>query len=308
MSSFANFYSTLVYNALDPDDKKWRVKIDLSSMSETQPLSHDQTIPEKHQQQDVSKLFRDALSLQNEKKWDESLQVYQQILDVGQNVIDSSIEPQQASAVSHNISVIYYEKKEFALSYIFNQKAISLDPSNQAAYNFTQLLTKSFDPPNISHTMTREDQINNLGLKYIPLEAFYIMVFMLFFLFLQQFKKWSIESKKYELGQVLNRPAKWKTTALFFIILLVGGLTYFKFLQTEKTMAILKASKAFVAVEAGENQAQITEISQGLILEVLQTKKVQEKDYALVRYSGAFTGWLPQNDLELLNHISWHNK
>ena len=76
--------------------------------------------------------FHYALSLQNEKKTDEALGAYQKILDQSLTQ-DLNLTREQASAISQNMALIYFQKKEPALAFVYNQKALYLSPSNLQA-------------------------------------------------------------------------------------------------------------------------------------------------------------------------------
>jgi tetratricopeptide (TPR) repeat protein len=144
------------------DDKKRSTDVDFGYMSQ------DMLQPGTAQN-----LFQEALGLQNQKKIDDALALYQKILDLG--LADASnLTNEQASAVSQNMSLIYFQKKESALAYVYNQKALNLDQGNNVAVDFQKQNKNLFQTTSVPRDISFFENINSMGLKYLSIELLFV--------------------------------------------------------------------------------------------------------------------------------------
>lgn len=283
------------------DDKKRSTDVDFGSMPQETQQETPQSELQTKQSQD---LFQDALGLQNQKKFDESLIIYQKILDLG--LADASnLTSEQASAVSQNMSLIYFQKKESALAYVYNQKAISLDPGNAIAIDFQKQNKNLFQTTSIPREISLFENINSMGLKYLSLEVlFAILTVLLFFVLKNMFAFFLLKKK----ADTLNEEAPaFKLTNYIWIFFFVcfSLLLFLKINDSTQLKVILKTATAEVQASAGENQAVVTQAEIGAILNVIKLSNDADFAYVQIKYPGAYSGWVKRTNLELLNATHW---
>ena len=88
---------------------------------------------------------------------------------------------------------------------------------------------------------------------------------------------------------------------LFF---LAFSLLWAKHREATLALGMIKSASASVQTAAGANQAVITEINLGHVVQILQTKDVEGVTYAQIKVPGAFSGWIKKSDLEPLNSVN----
>lgn len=252
----------------------------------------------------VNEAFQQALVLQNEKKISEAIASYQKILDLGQ-AANSELTREQASAVSHNLSILYSQKNEAALSYVYNQKAIFLDEKNSAATEFLKQSKNTFKTAPIPRDIGTIENLNSIGLKYISVELLFVIVAALMIVVFRSFFQFILERKK---ADVLNTdPPTFKLVNYVWIFLMVISslLLSAKIIDATELKAILKSPTASVQTIPGENQAVIAQAEIGTIFNVLKVSNDADLAYIQIKYPGAYSGWLKRSDLELLNSTHW---
>ena len=140
-----------------------------------------------------NELFNEAISLHQSKKFDEALNIYLKILDKSQN---ASLTNEQASTVSQNMAVLYAQMNKTELAYVFNKKALALNPRNAAAEQFAKNSLNHFKVTEIARDISWSEQLNNMGLKYIPFEALALASIIFVFLSLRLFLNFLVTQKK----------------------------------------------------------------------------------------------------------------
>lgn len=243
-------------------------------------------------------LFNEAISLHQSKKFDEALTTYLKLLDEGQS---GSLTQEQTSTVSQNIAVLYMQQGQTGLAYVYNKKALSLNPGNSAAQQFFQSHLVHYKISEVPRDITSLEQINNLGLKYAPFELLAVLTLICFGLLLKSLFNFWIERKKSLIQNRNPTPLNLKFYAFLALILITGSLLYIKNLNMATPMGIIKSTMVAVQTSAGANQAVITEIPQGNIVQILQNKDVDGTIYAQIKVPGGFSGWIKKADLESLN-------
>lgn len=245
--------------------------------------------------------FNEAISLHQSKKFDEALAAYTKILDKGQ---PEELTHEQASTISQNIAVLYMQQGNTNLSYVYNKKALALNPRNSAADQFNKSTFNSFKISEIPREIPTIEQLNNLGLKYIPLELFAVLSLVLIYFALKTFFSFLIERKKALIENAHPQSLNWKFYAFAFFFLVSVSFLALKNKEALQPTGIIKSPTVSVQTAAGANQAIITEVSFGHVVQILQTKDVDGVIYAQIKVPGAFSGWIKKADLEPLNSVN----
>ncbi len=249
-------------------------------------------------------LFQQALSLQNEKKTDEAIVTYQKILDLGLDR-DNNLTQEQASAVSQNIANLYFQKKENALSYVFNQKALFLNERNSQAADFQKQNKNLYQIASIPRDISFYENLNSMGLKYFSIEILFAILIPILFFLLKNLFQFFLDQKK---SEIANEPAtKFNFSNYFLIVLfvIVSAFLALKIQDTTQLKVILKSATAAVQTAPGENQATVTQAEIGTIFNVLKMSNDADFAYVQIKYPGAYSGWVKRTDLELLNSTKW---
>lgn len=255
-----------------------------------------------------TEIFNQALALQNEKKWDEALTIYQKILDESQSPVakpELQLTREQTSVVSHNMSLIYLAKKDSGLAAVYSQKALFLNPYNSQAKEFQNLNPTLFQAKSIARDISFMENMNNVGLKYLPLEFLFALVAVLFFFFVKKLFQFFLMKKESDIANT-NPP---RLSLAFYAIttglVIVTALFFIKWHDASVVRVIVKANDARVQTQPGENQAVITQAEMGTILQVLRLSTDNDHAYAQIKHPGAYSGWVKKDQLELLNTTQW---
>ncbi len=241
--------------------------------------------------------FNNAISLHQSKKFDEALTSYLKLLDESQS---QAVTQEQAATVSHNISTLYMQQGDSSLAYIYNKKAMALDPGNSAAQQFYKSHFTNYKITEVPREIPVLEQINQLGLKYVPFELLAVLTIILMSLALKSLFRFYINKKKSFIRNENPNPVDFKFYVYTVLMIVFSSLLLIKNLNYTQPKGIIKAPLVAVQTSAGVNQATITEIAQGNIVQILQTKDIDGTIYAQIKIPGAFSGWIKKADLEPL--------
>ena len=245
--------------------------------------------------------FNEAISLHQNKKYEEARAAYLKLLDKGQ---PDHLTQEQASTVSQNIAVLYMQQGDVNLAYVYNKKALTLNPQNTAAVQFHKNALNTFKIPEIPREIPPLEQLNNLGLKYIPFELLAALVLIFIYFVFKTFFRFLIERKKTLIANTLPKPLHWKFYVFTLGLVLSTALLGVKYQESHQATGIIKSPQVAVQTAAGANQAVITEVNFGHVVQILQTKEVDGVIYAQIKVPGAFSGWIKKADLETLNSVN----
>lgn len=237
-------------------------------------------------------LFDQALSVQQQKNWDEALKLYQQALDQGQNHLNAP----QLSTIYHNMSTVAFEKSEFLNAYVWSKKALALDPGNRMAQQAFEGYAKKFEVPSIPHQISTSQNFQKM-LEKVPVDILFGLCLVLFFATMHLFFKNILSKRKDQIDLVMTRPFAWKPLVSFTLLVVFVALCALRWNLDQKIYAIVTIEKTGIQTAAGENRTVIFEAQPGLEVEVLQISE----NYAQVRYPGAFSGWVPLKNIEILS-------
>lgn len=240
----------------------------------------------------AQQLFEQALSAQQQKNLDEALKLYQDVLDKGQDSLFSS----QLSAIYHNMSTLAFEKSDFLHAYTWSKKALALDSGNHLAQKTFEHYAQKFEAPSVPHQMSTSQNFQKV-LQKTSLDVFFVICLILMFATLHLFFK-NILAKRKRLIETLPPPSfAWKPLVSFVLLVVFLALTSARWHLDQKITAIIVADKTGIQTAAGEDKPIIFEAPPGLEIEVLQFSD----SYAQVRYPGAFSGWVPLKNIEILS-------
>ncbi len=281
-------------------------------MSQNQSQNMSQDVTDKAQvtldtpiaAQSVLNSFQQALSLQNAKKADEAITIYQNILDQGL-AAKSELTREQASAVSQNMSLIYFQKKEPALSYVYNQKALFLNERNTQAIEFQKQNKNLFQTVSIARDISITENMNSLFLKYFSVEVLFLFFALLTGFILKNIFQFLLARKRADNENTEAVKFSLKNYISLFFWLSFAFLLFIKISDESQLKAILKKQTVSVQASPGENQATVTQAEIGTLFYVLKLSNDAENAYVQVKYPGAYSGWLKRADLELLNSTQW---
>lgn len=236
--------------------------------------------------------FDQALALQQQQNWDSALKAYQTLLD--QSIKEMGVS--QAAVVYHNMSSLAYEKGDFLKAYIWSKKSLALDPNNQLAHESFKHYSTKIEIPTIAHQISNFDHLKNL-VSTVSLDAWLIFSIILIFATIWLALKNILISKKNQLANNFSNPEKWPLFLLGSLTLLVLSITYIRYQDASTLRGLVITEKAQVQTAPGENKPVIFEAQAGLELEVLKS----DQGYFLVRYAGAFSGWIKKAQVELMS-------
>ncbi|MBY0452767.1 MAG: hypothetical protein K2P92_07005, partial [Bdellovibrionaceae bacterium] len=114
-------------------------------------------MPQDSSSQNANDLFGEALSLQQQKKWDEALVAYNKITGLGLD----ALSPTQASAVYNNMALIAAQKSDLLNAYIWSRKAFELNPGNTQAKQTFERFSTQFQVPSLPHQVSDFDRLQH---------------------------------------------------------------------------------------------------------------------------------------------------
>ncbi len=240
----------------------------------------------------MSEMFEQALALQQQKKWDDALTVYTKITDLGPDALNT----QQASVLYHNMSQVAAQKNDSLNAYIWSKKAFYLNPANAQAQKSFEYFSAQFQVPSLTHQSSSYDQLQQL-VSRVPVDLWFIFCFFLILYTIYLISQKFILKAQSRAQEIYLTASSWKIYLCGILacgFVLVSAIAYQNQTQIK---AIIKSDKASVQTVPGENKTIILEAPAGLEVEVL----AEQDAYFQVKYSGAFTGWVLKNQLELLS-------
>ena len=256
-------------------------------------------MPQESENSNFAEAFNRALALQQEKKWDDSLNEYQKLIDLGRDAFSDS----QAGAVYHNMAIIAAQKGDQMKAYIWAKKAVFLNPGNNLSREAYENYAKKVEIPSIPHQISNFDNLNKL-LSSVPLDFWLIVSVILTLFSVRSSLKNLVERKKDRIAGVFEHAFPWKVYILGSAAAISITFSFFAYKRSQIATAVVLADKTPVQTVPGENKPVIFEAQAGLELEVLDS----DSKFFKVRYPGAFTGWVNKSALELLSLSFRHEK
>jgi tetratricopeptide (TPR) repeat protein len=247
---------------------------------------------ESNSEKNFSDLFTAALALQQEKKWDEALTSYGQLLD--QSL--PQLSAKQAASIYHNMSAAAYAKSDFLKAYVWSKKAMALDPSNEQIQTSYANYAKKVEIPSIPHQISGFDQVKK-SVTAVPFDIWIIVTLVVLLAAALKVLKHTVQIRKDRLNGNFKKPVWWVEYAIAAVAVVLAAGTFISYQESQIQHAVVVAEKAPVQTVPGENKPVILEAQAGLEVEVLAAND----QYFQVRYPGAFTGWINRSQIELLS-------
>lgn len=255
-------------------------------------------------QQQYPQLFQQGLADQKDKKWDDAISKYQNLLDEGQNFLTN----EQASVVYHNMAASSFEKADYIKSYVWTKKSLSLNSSNEFSKDLLQEVTKKFQPEQVAHQISAYESAEKAIFKNTSFDLILLLFLILCGLsFFLGFKTW-LKKKQ---AQLESESTSVQQKGPFGLILTFGfisiltfillGAAILKWHDSQIPKAIISAEKAAIQTASGGNQATIYDATAGLEVDIIKI----ESNFVQIRYPGAFSGWVDKKNLEILYRLTW---
>lgn len=242
----------------------------------------------------AQQLFDHALSAQRQKNGEEALKLYQDALFKGPGILS----PPQISVIYHNMSTIAYEKADFLRAYVWSKKATLMDPGNRMAQQAREQYAKKFEIPTVAHQISASQNLQKV-LTQVPLDFLFVLCLLFLFFTLRLFFKNLLTRRQNQIASVVTTSFAWKPLVISILFLLTLTFAGMRWNIDQRTLAIIVAEKTGIQTASGENKPVIFEAPLGLEVEVLSFSE----GWAQIRYPGAFSGWVPIQNLEILTDI-----
>jgi tetratricopeptide (TPR) repeat protein len=240
--------------------------------------------------------FQNALSLQQEKKYDEALTAYKSLLE--QN---PDLSPDQTADISYNAALASFGKQDFLQSYVYNQKAILLKPRHSQATELASKIKTHFQVKATPHDISLLENLNKAGLESVPVEALWVCATVFFVIFLRSVFSFYLARKK-EISESLKFSRfSYKNYLWLFLFLVFSTFSGMKIWEEKVPKALIRSEQAVLKTAAGENQASLSELPGGSLVHILRVAKINDISYFQIKYPGGVSGWAKKDDLELIS-------
>ena len=143
-------------------------------------------------------------------------------------------------------------------------------------------------------------QIQNLGLSYIPIEGLWITALLFILLAGRKIILYYFDKKRAYLENTQLPVLNLNVFVFLFLFVILGLLAGLKAWDELTPKALIATETVNLMTAAGPDQAVLTDLPGGSLVEVLRTAKINSIDYYQIKYSGGVSGWVEKNQLELL--------
>lgn len=244
---------------------------------------------------DFTQQFQNALSLQQEKKYDEALTAYKSLLE--QN---PDLSRDQIADISYNAALASFSKQDYLQSYVYNQKALLLHPRHSQATELGAKIKTHFQVKATPHDISLLENLNKAGLESMPVEALWVCATIFLTVFLRSIFNFYLARKREIMENLKFSRYAYKNylwLVLFLTFSLVAGM---KIWDERTPKALIKTEYAVLKTAAGENQASLSELPGGSLVHILRVTKIGDLMYYQIKYPGGISGWAKKDDLELI--------
>jgi tetratricopeptide (TPR) repeat protein len=247
-------------------------------------------------QPELTSTFQKAVTLQQEKKYDEAIAAYKSLLDHSQN-----LSPDQIADISYNAALASFNHQNFPQSYVFNQKALFLNPRHSQAKELAEKIKTQFQVKATPHDISFTENLNKAGLDAIPIEALWLAATITFIVFLQAVLGFYLNRKKEILESLKFSHFSYKNYIWLVLFLVFSLLLGLKIWEHQIPKALVRSEQLILKTAAGENQANLSELPVGSLVHLLRASKINDIIYYQIKYPGGISGWAKQDDLELIS-------
>lgn len=247
--------------------------------------------------------FQKALSLQQEKKYDEAIAVYKSLMQ-GQADQSADLTPEQIADISYNAALASFGQQNYLQSYVFNQKALILRPGHPQAQALSDKIKTHFQVKTIPHEITLIENLNKAGLQAIPLEVFWLSGTVLVALFLKNILNFYLQRKKELADNKKLSDFSLKNYLGLFLGVSLFLLAAIKIGDQQIPKALIASEQAALRTAANDSAATVSALPGGSLVHILRQSKNQEITYFQVKYPGSVSGWVKEADLEIINRTN----
>lgn len=240
--------------------------------------------------------FQNAVSLQQQKKYDEALSAYKSLLE--QN---PDLSRDQIADISYNAALTSFNKQDFLASYVYNQKALVLMPRHEQASELALRIKTQFQVRATPHNISLIENLNKAGLQVIPVEALWFLATIFLVIFLRSIFNYFLNRKKELLENLKFSRFLFKNYFWLVLFLIFSFLSGLKIWEEQIPKALIRSEQAGLKTAAGENQATLADLPGGSLVHILRIAEVDGRTYFQVKFPGGISGWASREDLELIS-------
>ena len=244
---------------------------------------------------DFQQNFQKALSLQQDKKYDEALTAYKSLLQ--QN---PDLSRDQIADISYNAALASFSKQDYLQSYVYNQKALLLHPRHSQATELGAKIKTHFQVKATPHDISLLENLNKAGLDSFPVEILWFAATVFLVVFLRSIFNFYLTRKKEIMENLKFSRYAFKNYVWLVLFLAFSFVAGMKILEERTPKALIKSEYAVLKTAAGENQASLSELPGGSLVHILRVSKIDDIQYFQIKYPGGISGWAKKDDLELI--------
>lgn len=240
--------------------------------------------------------FQNALSLQQEKKYDEALSAYKSLLE--QN---PDLSRDQIADISYNAALTSFNKQSFLESYVYNQKALLLEPRHDQALELATKIKTQFQVKATPHDISLIENLNKAGLQVVPVEALWVLATLFLVIFLRSVFNYFLTRKIEIMENLKFSRFSYKNYFWLVLFLIFSYFSGLKIWEEQIPKALIRSEQASLKTAAGENQATLADLPGGSLVHILRVAKINDILYFQIKYPGGISGWTKKDDLELIS-------
>ena len=231
----------------------------------------------------VNEKFLEANNLYNDSKYEQSIQVYLQILDSGVH----------SPELYFNIGNAYYKLNDIANSILYYEKSLKLDSSdNDVINNLNMVKNALIDDIEVVPSSFFDEQLNTIS-NLFDYSLWGIVLISLSFIFLLLFIIYFFSNKP-----IIKRTA---FTSLFFIIMIITFTAWISINAYEKNhlekYAIIFSPKIEIKADPNERSENLLTLHLGTKVRIIDNFN---DDWLKIKLVNGQEGWIKNNQIKII--------
>ena len=231
----------------------------------------------------VKEKFLQANKLYNDSKYEQSIEVYFQILDSGVH----------SSELYFNIGNAYYRLNDIANSILFYEKSLKLNPfDNDVINNLNMLKNALIDDIAVVPPSFIDEQVNRIS-NLLGYSSWGILVIVFSFIFLIMFIVYFFSNKP-----IIKRTA---FTSLFLIIIMIALTVWISINTYEKNhlekYAIIFSTKIEIKVDPNERSENLLTLHLGTKVRIIDNFN---DEWLKIKLVNGQEGWIKNNQIKII--------
>ena len=227
--------------------------------------------------------FLEANNLYNDSKYEQSIQVYLQILD----------SDAHSSELYFNIGNAYYRLNDIANSILYYEKSLKLDSSdNDVINNLNMVKNALIDDIAVVPTSFFDEQLNKIS-NLFDYSLWGIVLISLSFIFLLLFIIYFFSNKP-----IIKRTA---FTSLFFIIMIIALTAWISINAYEKNhlekYAIIFSTKIEIKADPNERSENLLTLHLGTKVRIIDNFN---DEWLKIKLVNGQEGWIKNNQIKII--------